>query len=145
MSITDSKIFQNLQCLDRDFLICPGSYCKVEGAEVEGALSQNLQLFTTDIPNYSFYQIKTTTSKGSSALCVLNSLACAERKDLNTRIHGELETTFVEIGKNKEKNIICGSIYRHPNSNIDEFFIYAMKILDRLSKEDVLYLWEILI
>ena len=56
-----------------------------------------------DIPNYSFYQTKTTTSKGGSALYVLNSLACAERKDLNTQIHGELETTFVEIEKKQKK------------------------------------------
>ena len=27
LSIIDSEIFLVLQCFDRDFLICPGSYC----------------------------------------------------------------------------------------------------------------------
>ena len=42
----------------------------------------------------------------------------------------------MEIDQNRKKNVICGSIYRHPNSNIDDFIIYMVKILDKLSKED---------
>ena len=99
-------------------------------------------MFLSTYPNYSFYQTKTTTSNGGSALYVLNSLAYAERKDLNTQIHGELETTFVKIEQNKKKNVICESIFGHPNSNIDDFIIYMINYQMRIR---ILYLWEILI
>ena len=55
------------------------------------------------IPNYSVYQTKTTTSKGGTALYVLNSLVHTERADLNQQIHWALESNFVEIEQSKKE------------------------------------------
>ena len=92
------------------------------------------------MPNFSVYQTKTTTSKGGTALYVLNSLVHTERADLNQQVHGALESTFVEIEQSKKKNIVCGSIYRHPSSNVEDFIMYMVKILDKLAKEDKILL-----
>ena len=67
---------------------------------------------------------------------ILDSLSYIERADLNAQTHGELESTFVEIEQTKKKNIVCGCIYRHPNSNIEDFITYMVKVLDKLNNED---------
>ena len=71
---------------------------------------------------------------------LINSLVHTERADLNQQIHRALESTFVEIEQSKKKNIVCGSIYRHPSSNVEDFIMYMVKILDKLAKEDKILL-----
>ena len=93
-----------------------------------------------NIPNYTFYQTKTTTSKGGTALYVLDSLTHKERTDLNIQLHGKMESTFIEIEQNNKKNIVCGSIYRHPTSNVEDFITYMVKILDKLIQENKIIL-----
>ena len=49
----------------------------------------------------------------------------------------ELESIFIEICNRKKSNIIIGSIYKHPNMNINEFnFEYLSEFLDKLSKDN---------
>ena len=43
-----------------------------------------------------------------------------ERLDLNV-IDDQFESAWIEIKIKKSKNIICGSIYRHPHDNIQNF------------------------
>ena len=54
--------------------------------------------------------------------------------------HDLYESIWIEI-----KNIICGSIYRHPNDNImayDKFLGYLELCLSKLSNENKeVYLW----
>ena len=46
-----------------------------------------------------------------------NIFDVTERLDLNV-CHELYESTWIEIKNKKNKNVICGSIYRHPNNNI---------------------------
>ena len=49
----------------------------------------------------------------------------------------ELESTFIQICNPNKTNIIIGSIYRHPNININEFCDdYLNELLHKLSKEN---------
>ena len=51
---------------------------------------------------------------------------------------------LVELENEKSKNIICGSFYRHPNSDIATFDNYVSKCLTKISKENKnCYLLEI--
>ena len=36
----------------------------------------------------------------------------------------------------KHKNIVCGCLYRHPNSEIGQFLHYLSKVLAKLNKEN---------
>ena len=38
-----------------------------------------------------------------------------------------LETTWIEIKNKNSKNIVCSSLYRHPDNNPEEFFNYLEK------------------
>ena len=57
-----------------------------------------------------------------------------ERNDLNI-VDNSLEAVWVEIKNEKGKNIVCGCIYRHPNSDIDDFNNYISKCLTIINTE----------
>ena len=49
----------------------------------------------------------------------------------------EIESIFIEICNRKKSNIIIGSIYKHPNMNINESnFKYLNEFLDKSSKDN---------
>ena len=56
-----------------------------------------------------------------------------EHCDLNTS-NVEFETVWIEIKNKFSKNIVCGSVYRHPH-NFVEFFQYLELCLISLAKE----------
>ena len=56
------------------------------------------------------------------------------------------ETVWTELKNNKGKNMICGSIYRHPHDNLEifnSFLDYLEIALLKLSKEnkEVFFVW----
>ena len=63
-----------------------------------------------------------------------NDIDVVERNDLNL-INKSFEIVWVEIRNDKHKNIVCGCLYRHPNSDIDEFMKYIAICLTKVNKE----------
>ena len=63
-----------------------------------------------------------------------NDIDVVERNDLNI-INKAFECLWVEIRNEKHKNIVCGCLYRHPNSDIDDSREYISKCLTKLNKE----------
>ena len=58
------------------------------------------------------------------------------RNNLKIYKYFELESTFIEICNPKKANIIIGCIYKHRNTNINEFNDDCLNdLLDKLSKE----------
>ena len=55
-----------------------------------------------------------------------NDIDVVERIDLNI-INKAFECLWVEIRNEKHKNIVCGCLYRHPNTDIDDFREYISK------------------
>ena len=51
------------------------------------------------------------------------------------KVENSYEAIWLEIGNNKSKNIVCGRLYRHPNTDIDDFTTYVSKCLTKISKE----------
>ena len=70
-----------------------------------------------EIEGYENYH---TASKSSRTMYVNSSFDALERCDLNIS-NIEFETKLIEI-KNKIVKIKCGSIYRHPHNNFEDFF-----------------------
>ena len=84
-----------------------------------------LSTYTTSL----FVKQKLLQVKEALIICSKLSSMCRAKRHKYPNTRGELETTFVEI---KQKNVIFGSIYSYPNSNIDDFIIYMIKIHDKL-------------
>ena len=80
------------------------------------------------------FTLGSKTSRGGVAIYVKNDIDVVERNDLNL-INKSFEIVWVEIRNDKHKNIVCGCLYRHPNSDIDEFMKYIAKCLTKVNKE----------
>ena len=92
-------------------------------------------LTNTDIDGYIKFHTPSRTSKGGTAIYVNENFNAIERSDLSI-MTDEFESTWIEIKNVKSKNIICGSLYRHPHNNFKEFFQYLEKSLSSLVKEN---------
>ena len=91
-------------------------------------------LHNIEIKGYENYHTPTKTSRGA-AIYVNNMFETLERCELNIN-NIEFEATWIEIKNKNSKNIICGSLYRHPHNNFEEFFNYLEKCLCTLAKEN---------
>ena len=72
-------------------------------------------------------------NKGGVAIYTRDNINVFEREDLK-KIDDCFEAIWVEIENDKTQNIICGCIYRHPNSDIEIFDNYIDKCL-KIDKE----------
>ena len=66
------------------------------------------------------FALGSKSSRGDVAIYVKNDIDVVEWNDLNI-INKAFECLSVEIRNEKQKNIVCGCLYRHPNSDIDDF------------------------
>jgi len=103
----------------------------------ETKLNEKSDLSLIQIPDYKFIHNDSKTAAGGSGIYINESLTFSPRNDLNININGECEATFVEIHvKNtNEKNIIIGSVYRHPHDNYDQFFSVFCETIERVNKQ----------
>ena len=81
---------------------------------------------------------------GGTIIYIRDDFTSKSRKDLDDMLYkqSELESTFIEIIVPKEKNIVCGCIYKHPFMEANEFNEkFFLPLLHKLSKENkVLFL-----
>ena len=91
-----------------------------------------------DLDGYANFSIPTNTNKGGTVIYTKNIYDVTERIDLNI-CHDLYESIWIEIKNKWSKNVICGSIYRHPNDSImtyDKFLGYLELCLTKLSNEN---------
>jgi hypothetical protein len=61
------------------------------------------------------------------------------REELTTATE-DFEALWVEICADGQQNLICGVIYRHPNSNLNNFLDYINSTTDKINRENKLCL-----
>ena len=90
-------------------------------------------LNNVEIEGYEKYHTPSKTSKGGTAIYVnKDKILMALLKDSTLR-------SWIEIKNKKSKNIICGSIFRHPHDNIqnfNNFLDYMENTLNKISNEN---------
>ena len=111
----------------------------------ESRITKNkLSPIDISIPNYSYKFCPTKANAGGTLIYIRNHLSYKTRNDLKIYKSFELESTFIEICNLKKTNIIIGSIYKHPNMNINKFNDnYLNELLDKSSQENKLYFFYI--
>ena len=88
----------------------------------ESRLQKSKQHITNiSLPNYVYEHTPTESSKGGTLLYLDKHFKYKLRKDLNIYHKGMIESTFVEIINKNEKNMVAGSIYKHPKQIIPDF------------------------
>ena len=66
------------------------------------------------------------SNKGGAGIYFKNTSNAIVRADLKI-LDNDFESTWIEIINEKSKNIVCGCIYRHPCSNLEQFNEYIMR------------------
>ena len=99
-----------------------------------GTETTNFPEINVEIAGYEKFHTASKTSKGGTAISVNKNYVTTERNDHNVN-NAEFESTWIEIKTKNSKNI-CGSIYRHPHYNFDEFFKYLESCPSTIAKEN---------
>ena len=79
--------------------------------------------------------LKLKVMKGGTAIYVNKDFDTISRTEFNID-NVEFESTWIEIKNKNSKNIVCGTLYRHPHYNFDVFFKYLESCLSTLAKEN---------
>ena len=85
----------------------------------ETKLNEN-NINNISIPGYQFISKHSPTNAGSVGIYVKNNIQIIKRQDFEFYFDG-VKTCLLEIPRIKQKNIIIGCIYRHPESNLETF------------------------
>ena len=86
------------------------------------------------VPGYEFYGVDRTNKKGGGVgFLIAKELKYIPRQDLSIQ-DNSFENCFIEISS-KGRNIICGSIYRPPNTNVKMFQNKMNECMDRIKLE----------
>ena len=108
-------------------------------------MKNKLPTIKITMEGYNSYDTPTESEHGGVIMYVNKRLTSIPRKDLNLLLYkpGELESIFVEIVNKKCKNIILGTIYRHPSMDLDEFNRNFLGLFMEKVSKNYSY-WEIL-
>ena len=89
--------------------------------------------------DYNMYDTPTESEHGGVIMYINKRLTCKPRKDLDLLLYKpcELESIFVEVNNKKCKNIVLGTVYRHPSMDLDEFNRnFLGPFMEKVSKEN---------
>ena len=85
------------------------------------------------IDNYLMYTQPSKSSAGGVAISINNKFDHVKRDDLSI-LHDDFESVWVKIKNKKGKNFLCGCMYRHSNTNVENFLGHIEYTLSRFDK-----------
>ena len=92
---------------------------------------------STEIPNYNIEQTSTESDKGGALLYISKEINYKATNDLNIYKEKLLESIFIEVLSESNKNTVVGCIYKHPGLTTQNFnFDYLQPLTDKLSIEN---------
>jgi len=101
--------------------------------------SSTVNISPTDsfnIPGYNFLSQPTLSNAGGVGIFIDQNLSYYLREDLISCSQNEYESLWIEIKSDLHHNLICGVIYRHPNSNFETFMNYLNNTIDKINNEN---------
>ena len=96
------------------------------------------------IPGYLFIRTDSKSQAGGVGLYISDQLDFSRRRDLDIS-HDGIESCWIEITRERQKNVLVGCVYRHPKGNLEFFRETLKKQLDQLNTKghEVLVLGDI--
>ena len=90
-----------------------------------------------EIPNYNKEHTPAESDKGGALLYISKEINYKTRDDLKIYKKKLLESEFIEVLSDSNKNAIVGCIYKHPGLTIQEFnFDFLYPLIDKLATEN---------
>ena len=91
-------------------------------------------IINPSIPGFKVLSQPTKFNAGGVGFYIAENLNFEIRTDLSVSSDQE-ESLWIEIQNKNSKNIVCGVIYRHPNSSLPAFNDTFYKTIDKIHKE----------
>jgi hypothetical protein len=91
--------------------------------------------YSFDLPGYQFISQPSSKRAGGVGFFIKNDIYFHIRDDLNS-CTPEKEILWIEIENQLNKNILCGIVYRHPNSNLENFLNQLYSDIEQISREN---------
>ena len=89
-----------------------------------------------DIEGYDFVSKPTLSNAGGVGLYIKQGMQFHVRDDLSSgSTTRDFEALWIEINRKPYRNLLCGILYRHPNSRPEEFTRYLFSKIDSLNRE----------
>lgn len=95
------------------------------------------QIINTRLEGYQFISQPTLSNAGGVGLYIQHNIPFTQREK-DSKSTRDYEGLWIEIDNNKRKNIVCGIIYRHPDSNLDCFLEYIYNVVESIHRENKL-------
>ena len=92
------------------------------------------QTSNTTLPGYNFISQPSESHAGGSGFLIQENINFDIRSDLS-KVTEDFESLWIEVDNANKRNIVCGVIYRHPNSNVDNFLSYIFYLISKIHKE----------
>ena len=100
----------------------------------ETKLSDSSKINGLSLSGYTLHYQPTKLFCGGAAIYVNNKLDHFLRNELSI-CQKEFETICTEIKCNRNKDILCFCIYRHPNTDQEKFLQFLDSVLQKVAKE----------
>ena len=123
-SIQNQNNFESYQELLQNFNCLPNILCISETRLKRGLITANILP-----PSYDFIQQDIPTNSVGVAMCINNVKEYEQINDLYLNIEG-CDDIWIKLC---QSNVIVSAIYRHPESNIDDFTIALNTTYEKLS------------
>ena len=133
MIFNDFRTPLDIICFSETKLEDPEPTCSFDS----NLIDCNLDLDKVQLPGYDFVQNPSMTNAGGTGIYVSQLYTVVKRPDLNIQIEGECEALFIEIVSESQngKNVIIGSLYRHPHDNFDDFFKAFSSLVEKICRK----------
>ena len=86
-----------------------------------------------------YLELTNRQNKGDGSVCLYidENIAYSLRNDLHQIKHPEYtESLFIEIERNRSKNIVVGIVYRPPDQDMNKFNKFADSLLRKITKNE---------
>ena len=110
---------------------------KIIGITESRLRSEKVPITDISLPNYEIVHMPTKANKVGAVLQISNKLKCKVRSNSQIHKNKKLESIFIEVISQSQKNVVIGCIYKYPNVAVTKFNeCYLQPLLDRLSLEN---------
>ena len=92
-------------------------------------------LVNVNLSGYDFISEPSYTDAGGVAFYIKNDFKYIIRTEF-TKSSYHLEALWLEIDFHNPPKVLCGIIYRHPNSNLDNFIDYINSTIEHIQHEN---------
>jgi exonuclease III len=93
-----------------------------------------VKLVNADLPGYCFLSQPSESNAGGVGFYINEKIDFSIRDDI-TETNSNFEALWIEIDNKSKSNLVCGVIYRHPKSDIDEFMKYLNSTVEKIHRE----------